>query len=124
MAQSKMAWKEVALQPPSAFRQACLSGGSSTQGTGGAPTAAADHHHCWTNAGTYVRVCVCLCLCGLRRCADLTTQSPSDLAVFGWLAGGMRGRGTCTAVSIIPLGSCSGVDLAGRTAAAAGSGWT
>ena len=36
----------------------------------------------------------------------------------------MLGRGTRAAVSIIPLGSCSCGGSAGRTAAAAGSGWT
>ena len=88
---------------PSAFRRACRPGGS---GTGEAPTAAADRHRCWTNAGTYVRVYVCLCICGLRMCADSTT--PSYLAVFGWLAGRMRGRRT------------RGGGSAGRTTAVAG----
>ena len=37
---------------PSALRRASLPGGS---GTGGAPTAAAERHSCWTAAGTYVR---------------------------------------------------------------------
>ena len=48
-------------------------------------------------------------------CSDLTT--PSYLAVSGWLAagqwpGGCGERGTWAAVSIIPLGSCSGGGLA------------
>ena len=93
---------------PSTFRCACRPGGG---GTGGEPTAAEDHHCCWTNAITYVRVCVCLCICGLRMCANSTT--PSYLA---WE------REISAAVSIIPLGSRSGGGSAGRTAAAAGPG--
>ena len=39
-------------------------------------------------------------------------------------AGRVRGKGTCAAVSTILRGSCSGGGFAGRTATAAGSGWT
>ena len=59
-------------------------------------------------------------MCGLRMCAD--SRTPSYLAVFGWLAGGMLGRGTSAAVSITPLGSRSGGGSAGRSATAAGPG--
>ena len=48
---------------PSALRRASLPGGS---GTGGAPTAAAESHRCWTGAGhMYVLVCI-----GLPFAAD------------------------------------------------------
>ena len=100
-------------------RRLGLPGGS---GTGGAPTAAAESHRCWTAAGTYVRAGLYLHTFGRRTRADSTT--PSYLAVSGGLAGGCGERGTCAAVSIISLGSCSGGGLAGRTAAAAGSCWT
>ena len=56
-------------------------------------------------------------------CQSLRRLSPTSPSLAG-LAGGCGERGTCAAVSIIPLGSCSGGGLAGRTAAAAGSGWT
>ena len=72
---------------PSAPRRARLPGGS---GTGGAPTAAAESHRCWSAAGTYVRAGLYLCTFGRRTCADSTT--PSYLAVSGWLAGGVRGK--------------------------------
>ena len=81
----------MALRPPLSAGPADPPGRRES-GTGGAPTqaAASGRHSCWTNAGTYVRVCVCLCICGLRRCADSTT--PSYLAVFSRLAREMRGK--------------------------------
>ena len=59
-------------------------------GTGGAPTAAAESHRCWTAAGTYVRAGLYLYTFDRRTCADSTTLS--YLAVSGVLAGGMRGK--------------------------------
>ena len=103
---------------PSTLCLASLPGGS---GTVGAPTATAESHCCWTAAGTYIRAGLYLFTFGLRTC---TARLPPTLqSLAGW-RGGCRKRGTCLAVSIIPLGSCSGGGLAGRTAAAAGFGWT
>ena len=72
------AWKEVAPHPP---LSSC---------TGGAPTAAAESHCCWTGAGTYVRAGLYLYTFGRRTCADSTT--PSYLAVSGGLAGRVWGK--------------------------------
>ena len=71
---------------------------------------------CWI----HVRVWLCLYICSLRMPADSTT--PTLLSLGGW-PGGCWERGTCAALSIIPLGS-SGGGWAGRTAAAVGSRWT
>ena len=68
----------------------------------------------------YVLVCICIHLVAERApTRRLPLTSPS---LAGW-QGGCGERGTCTAVSIIPLGSCSGGSLAGRTAASASSCW-
>ena len=75
---------------PSALRRASLPGGS---GTGGAPTAAAESHRCWTAAGTYVRAGLYLHTFGRRTRADSTT--PSYLAVSGGLVRGMRDLRGC-----------------------------
>ena len=55
---------------------------------------------------------------GVRRLDD----SPTSPSLAGW-PGGCGERRTCAAVSMIPLGSCSGGGLARRTAAAAGPCW-
>ena len=103
---------------PSAFRRACRPGRSGTEGTS---TAAADRHRFRTTAGhTFVWV-LYLCTCGLRS-SPTRRLPPTSPSLAGWP--GVRGRGTRAAVSIIPLGSCSGGGPAGRTAAAAGSGWS
>ena len=49
----------------------------------------------------------------VRMCADSTT--PSYFAVSCRLAGRVRGKRDLRSVSIIPLGSCSGGGLPGRT---------
>ena len=105
-------------QTPPSFRRASWSGGSSTRG---APTAAAERHRCWTTAGhMYVLVCIWIHL--VSECVPTRRLPPTSQSLAGW-PGGCRERGTCAAVSIIFLGSCSGGSLAGRTAASAGSCW-
>ena len=105
--EKKKLWKEVALHPPLSAWPAD-------------PAGAAREEHLLllriattsgliiTNAGTYIRVWVCLCICGLRRCAD--SMTPFYLASFGWLAGGVRGRGT-RAAALLFLSSPSAAAL-------------
>ena len=73
------------LPTPSAPRRASLAGGS---GTGGAPTAAAERHRCWTGAGhMYVLVCIGL----------LSTPLAADFGPGPEAAAEVRvaGRGVC-----------------------------
>ena len=114
----KQTWKEVARHPPLSAGPAC-------------PAGAAQEEHLLllrkdTAAGLllehmYVLVCICIYL--VAECAPTRRLPPTSPSLAGW-PGGCGERGTCAAVSIIPLGSCSGGGLAGRTAAAAGFGWT
>ena len=63
---------------PSVFHWACWPIESCR---GGAPTAAAERHRCWTAAGYHMYVLVCICTFGLRMCSDSTT---TYLTVSGW----------------------------------------
>ena len=84
-----------------------------------------------TAAGLLQAICTCLYV---SASVYMWSQNVRRLAYSFlphrlWPAGrGLRGqsdlRYSAATVSIIPLGSCSGGGLAGRTAAAAGFGWT
>ena len=90
---NKKTGRERSGPTPSAPHRASWPGG---RGTGGAPTAAAERHSCWTAPGTYVRADLYLHIFGLRMSADSTTPSYLDVseALAGWLGGGGE-RGTC-----------------------------
>ena len=75
---------------PTASRRAGWPGGSDTL-TGGAPTAAAKRHLCWTAAAGYMYVLVCICTHMVSECAPMRRLSPSSPSC-GRLAGGSAGK--------------------------------
>ena len=115
----KKAWKEVALHPP-------LSAGPAD------PVGAAQKEHLLllritTASGLLLDIHsfgFCICILLVSEGAPTRRLPPTSPSLAGWPRGGVRGRGTSAAVSIIPLGSRSGGGPAGRTTAAAGSVWT
>ena len=64
-----------------------------------------------------------ICILFVSECAPTRRLPPTSQSLAGWPRG-CREIGTCAAVSMIPLGSCSDGGLAGRTAAAACCGRT
>ena len=87
-------------QTPSALRRAIWPVGSST---GGAPTAAAESHSCWTAAETYVGAGLLLYTfaSACRTCANSTT--PSYLAVSAGWPGSVGREGPALLFLSLPL---------------------
>ena len=114
--EKEKAWKEVARHPPHFAWPACPAGAAQEERLlllRKATTAGLVLEH------MYVLVCICVHLVSER--APTRRLPPTSPSLAGW-PGGCGERGTCAAVSITPLGSCSGGGLAGRTAAASAAG--
>ena len=75
----------------------CLASLLCGSGAGGAPTAAAEGHCCWTAAGLllehmYVLICICIHLVLERAPTGRLSPTSPSLPGSGWLAGGVRGK--------------------------------